>query len=363
LYSSTDNGINWTEVNMGWAGQSAIMSLATKDNYIYAGTYEDDFFYSSNAGDTWNHIELNNSGGVFEVGVIGNNVICYTNGSGPIWISTNSGVNFSNAGNASITTTNGFLTVGDVMYSASRYGMFYTTNGGFNWVQPLNNGMPSHPDGSKPSTSLLYENGRIYANVIDKILYTTNNGSSWSATSITLANYSSSYSMVAYGGRIYAALYGLNDGERGVLMTSNGGDNWQLMNNGLPFGTSIRTLFVNNEYLLAGTYMKGVYRISLSTLTAIKNENFFSENYLLKQNFPNPFNPVTKINYTIKEKGFVSIKVYDSMGKEVSSLINSEMQAGNYFVNFTAENLSSGIYFYKLEAGNFSDTKKMILLK
>ena len=85
--------------------------------------------------------------------------------------------------------------------------------------------------------------------------------------------------------------------------------------------------------------------------------------YKLEQNYPNPFNPTTQIKFGIKETGAVEIKVYDVLGNLVSVLLDQEMNAGNYNVTFNASNLSSGIYFYKLRAGFFSETKKMLLMK
>ena len=86
-------------------------------------------------------------------------------------------------------------------------------------------------------------------------------------------------------------------------------------------------------------------------------------NYTLEQNYPNPFNPVTTINYTIAAKDFVTIKVYDVLGKEIATLVNEEKPAGSYSVNFNASKLSSGVYFYRMQAGSFVETKKLILLK
>jgi hypothetical protein len=85
----------------------------------------------------------------------------------------------------------------------------------------------------------------------------------------------------------------------------------------------------------------------------------------LGQNYPNPFNPNTNIQYSIGNRQFVSLKVYNLLGNEVATLINKEQQAGTYNVPFTMSNLnlSSGTYFYRLQAGNFVETKKMILLK
>lgn len=89
------------------------------------------------------------------------------------------------------------------------------------------------------------------------------------------------------------------------------------------------------------------------------------DNYKLGQNYPNPFNPTTTINYSLKENTFVSLKVFNLVGQEIATLANTDKQAGNYSVTFdlTEYGLSSGVYFYKLVAGDFSETKKMIVTK
>jgi len=87
------------------------------------------------------------------------------------------------------------------------------------------------------------------------------------------------------------------------------------------------------------------------------------ETYSLSNNYPNPFNPTTKIIYQIPELSFITLKVYDVLGNEVVTLINKEMQTGKYEVEFDATSLSSGIYFYRIQTSSFRDTKKMVLLK
>ena len=85
--------------------------------------------------------------------------------------------------------------------------------------------------------------------------------------------------------------------------------------------------------------------------------------YELKQNYPNPFNPVTNIQYQIVNQGMVSLKVYDMLGREVKTLVNEIKSPGKYIVSFDASSLSSGVYFYKISAGEFSDVKRMVLIK
>jgi len=104
-----------------------------------------------------------------------------------------------------------------------------------------------------------------------------------------------------------------------------------------------------------------------SIITSIDNNNIPTK-YILEQNHPNPFNPSTIIKYSIpinmsRESSIVSLKVYDVLGREVATLINREQSAGNYEVRFNASNLMSGIYYYRLQSGEFNQSKKMVLLK
>ncbi|MBK7378892.1 MAG: T9SS type A sorting domain-containing protein [Ignavibacteriales bacterium] len=94
------------------------------------------------------------------------------------------------------------------------------------------------------------------------------------------------------------------------------------------------------------------------------NEDFSSlTSYSLSNNYPNPFNPSTKINYRIGNESLVQLKVYDVLGNEVARLVDEYKVSGSYEIEFNASQLSSGIYFYKLRAGGFVETKKMILLR
>jgi hypothetical protein len=94
----------------------------------------------------------------------------------------------------------------------------------------------------------------------------------------------------------------------------------------------------------------------------IKNEETASS-YSLAQNYPNPFNPVTKISYSIPKSSNVTLKIYDILGQEVASLVNEKQDIGSYSVEFDASKLTSGIYYYKIEAGEFTSVKKMTLVK
>jgi len=95
----------------------------------------------------------------------------------------------------------------------------------------------------------------------------------------------------------------------------------------------------------------------------ITNTSSEIKDFSLNQNYPNPFNPETKISYSIPNKSDVKIAIYNNMGKEVAKYIYENQAAGSYEINWNAKDLPSGVYYYKLISENFSDTKKMILLK
>ena len=100
-----------------------------------------------------------------------------------------------------------------------------------------------------------------------------------------------------------------------------------------------------------------------SITTGVKEQSSIPAKYELNQNYPNPFNPTTQIEYSVPERGNISLKVYNLLGEEVATLFTGVQQAGNHVATFNGTGLTSGVYFYRLQAGNFSDTKKLVLMK
>jgi hypothetical protein len=99
-------------------------------------------------------------------------------------------------------------------------------------------------------------------------------------------------------------------------------------------------------------------------ITGIKDENeTIPDKLILRQNYPNPFNPATTISYSISEPATISLKVYDILGKEIKTLVNGYQMGGKHTIVFDARNFASGVYYYKLQAGSFSHTRKMILVR
>ncbi|WP_348343253.1 T9SS type A sorting domain-containing protein, partial [Ignavibacterium sp.] len=130
-----------------------------------------------------------------------------------------------------------------------------------------------------------------------------------------------------------------------------------------PYG-----LYVSGQFTHAGDKYSNMIALYTDFTTSVPEEEFIlPSEYFLSQNYPNPFNPTTKIKYSIPNVGSglaqTVLKVYDVLGNEVATLVDEEKPAGSYEINFDASELSSGIYFYKLQAGLFVETRKMVLLR
>jgi hypothetical protein len=105
------------------------------------------------------------------------------------------------------------------------------------------------------------------------------------------------------------------------------------------------------------------YEVRNGSSTGVNTEPVIPKEYSISQNYPNPFNPSTVINFQITQRGHVSLKVFNILGKEIAALVNEEKPAGSYSVNFNASSIPSGVYFYQIKSGSYSATKKMILMK
>ncbi|MFC2088163.1 FG-GAP-like repeat-containing protein [Calditrichota bacterium] len=121
----------------------------------------------------------------------------------------------------------------------------------------------------------------------------------------------------------------------------------------------------DQDIIACASYLGLLYWWENTTINIIKENDIINvfDNFILEQNYPNPFNPLTKINYQIPKSGFVSIKVYDVLGKIVDVLVNEKKLAGNHEINFNGAQLTSGIYYYRIQIGGYSETKKMLLIE
>jgi hypothetical protein len=118
----------------------------------------------------------------------------------------------------------------------------------------------------------------------------------------------------------------------------------------------------SGKVVLSG-FLPGAVHLSGGAVGVEEPEPGIPEEFGLSQNYPNPFNPATKISFSLPKAGNVTLVVYDILGREVATIVNEFTTAGNHTIDFNASNLSSGVYLYKIQAGDFTETKKMMLIK
>ncbi|MDP4197632.1 MAG: T9SS type A sorting domain-containing protein, partial [Bacteroidota bacterium] len=240
---------------------------------------------------------------------------------------------------------------------------------------------PSNPDIVYAAAEPLFTNNFSY--IPTELYKTTDGGTSWINISqgLTGNNYKYISSIIINpkntnelflglaGGAFDTTAFGLAS----IAHSTDGGLNWTPYSKGIPDSSEVTSMdidTVNNKLLatviapyITHRSFSGVYILNYLTEVASEKKNFPIINFQLMQNFPNPFNPVTTISYSIPEDANVRLKVYDILGKEVKTLVNRNETAGIHKVNFNASSLPSGLYIYRIEAGSFTDSKKLLLLK
>jgi hypothetical protein len=173
-----------------------------------------------------------------------------------------------------------------------------------------------------------------------------------------------------YGGTIFCfAVSGTNlfagTGNGGVFLSTNNGTSWTAVNSGLT-NPYVWSLAVSGTNLFAGTYEGGgVWRRPLSEMISAVylSSSELPTEFSLEQNYPNPFNPVTNFQFSIVNRQLTILKVYNVLGQEVATLVNEVKQPGTYTVQWDASGMASGMYFYRIQAGDFVATRRLLLLK
>jgi hypothetical protein len=168
----------------------------------------------------------------------------------------------------------------------------------------------------------------------------------------------------------YTTSFGNGDKDFWIIKINNAGDTLWTKYFGSTNDDIGKSIIqnINGEYTLVGeTHLTGspsilLARLASDSLTVI-NSDVISYDFELEQNYPNPFNPSTKIKYSVPQSSNVIIRIYDILGNEIETLVNEEKQTGTYEITWYAESLLSGVYFYQLKAGDFIQTKKMVLMK
>jgi len=397
----------WVQMPNGMGTDQTVWSLASSENNIFAGTGRyptlTGIYLSSNSGENWTQTALNDHT-VYALAAYGSTlsgyyifagVDNYPVGTGGVYLSTNNGTNWTQIGlNNHVIRTLAIL--GTTVFTGTMdSGVYLSTNNGTNWIQTsLNN---------KDVLSLAVSGNNIYAGTyIDGSVYnSTDNGANWtqavvnSEAIISLAVSGNNIFAGSNGNGVYlsnnngmnwtqAGLSGIAVGALatvgnnifaggsssiGIYFSSNNGTSWTSINQGFPAYPKIGVLLVTNNYFYAGTYESSVWRRPLSELI-IDIQNISTEiptQFSLSQNYPNPFNSSTKIRFEIPlskgGEGVVSLRVFDILGKEVATLAKEQLQPGTYEVNWNASAFPSGVYFYKFSIGDFSETKRMALIK
>ena len=369
LYQSTNEGISWSNIRgrIPWTPTDNNMNLSSASNdIIFLSNGEFGVFRSTDLGQTWtrNNNGISQFDWVYSTIVTNNgNILAATNTG--CYISTDNGLSWNHS-----SMTNYFedfyINPNGIIYTCSSP-IRKSTDNAVIWETLGTTGLTA--DVTSLSTN---SSGNIFAGTEDNvpppytarggIFLSTDNGMTWEHKSVGLPHNGDNYVdinkiIITPADKIYAAT------NVGIYYSTNNGESWSSMNSGLIVN-DIYTLFIDSQgFLLAGSAGNGIYKSINSVLDSSEDENNTPNKFFLYQNYPNPFNPSTKIKYSIPHSSFVTLKVYDLLGKEVAILVNEEKPVGYYEIEFNGNNLSSGIYFYSMETGNFSDTKKLILIK
>jgi photosystem II stability/assembly factor-like uncharacterized protein len=402
MYRSTDFGASWNKSVAGFPAGCSILSLRESESSIYAGT-RDGVFRTDDNGDSWVKMGGTNDTTMYSDiwamcelnGVIYASMQLYFDAN--VYKTTDKGATWKRCRETglppNLSFIKGLVASGNNIVAGTDEGIYYTSDGGDNWnpTNAPNINIPSLASSGNyvyaaiPSGAGIYrslDNGVNWSlslqSTVDYVevaaidnyafagaffggaRYTSNNGSTWFASS----GFPSDASVFALGpvadGMVLA---GTDLAPSWVYVSFNNGGSFSPYSEGLFENASVEAFAVNDTFMFAGTDYNGVWRRLRPGVVNVQTQTDIPQSYYLAQNYPNPFNPTTTIKYSIPHSSFASIKVYNDLGKEVAVLVDEEKPAGNFEVNFNAKNLSSGVYFYKLQAGSFVQAKKMILLK
>jgi hypothetical protein len=350
VFLSTNFGTSWAQTSLN---NLDVYCLASNGSNVFAGPSGGQIYRSTNSGLNWIESHIANYGLIYALAVDGNNVFAANNYYPCLFRSTNNGINWTETSLNRVTVS--LLIKNNYIFAGTAYnGVFSSSDYGNTWIQTSLS--------QKQVNSIIINGNNIFAGTSESGVYkSSDNGINWIQT---LLNNKVVYSLASYGNNIFAATQ-----ISGVYLSTNSGTNWIQRNQGWG-EMSVRSLSIMGSYIFAGTEGYSVWRRLLSEIIGIQNiSSEIPSKYSLYQNYPNPFNPVTKIRFDIQKSvvgsqySVVTLKVFDIPGKEITTLVNETLQPGSYEVTFDGSNLPSGIYFYQLKAGEFVDTKKLILLK
>ncbi len=357
IYKTTNAGTNWI-IQPNPAKASIIQIFPLDSNLLYAvGDWT--ILKTTNSGTNWMGIRTGGPGSG------------YATLEGAYFLNENTGWLCGNV--CILKTTDGCVTfdsmrvegsMKDIYFKDSLNGVmcgegvaFYTTDGGTNWLTSSFSTWTSHLFRMKFIND--YTGWTISLYPI--IFKTTNFGVSWD--SISFLPYDVSRPG-GYGIDFLDSNLGFCAADGGIFKTTNSGRNWNREQTS-QFGSAIYydLNVLTDSIVYAGGNLRFLYTNSGGQVGVKELNSTIPDNYTLFQNFPNPFNPITNIEFSLPQKSFVKLKVYNLLGKEMATLVNENLSAGKFRYEFNATLFTSGIYFYNLETENFFETRKMVLVK
>lgn len=375
VFRTTNGGVNWLSVPVNGIANEIYCVWAINDNLAFVGegfvNGNANIYKTTNAGLNWISILTTGSNNGHFTGLaftkINGNLFALaiaekvyrSSNSGNNWIELNAGVTgVSNAQNSLMIVDNDFYGFG-LNNGAARIRL--TTNNSVTWsTQQIS------VSGNYTSAIAFHSNKlngvAATSTSLPLISRTTDGGSSWNSVDIGSGVTGTCY-LVWVPATPVVYILGENGG---IKRSTNNGITW------VTTPTPGVTNLTHFDFYQQGMVVYG-YAVSsngnvikltdtLSVLTGISSNNI-PNSFSLEQNYPNPFNPSTLIKYSVAENVPVRLSVFDILGREVGVPVNEYKTAGSYEVSFNGDNLSTGVYYYRLDAGNFTETKKMLMVK
>jgi photosystem II stability/assembly factor-like uncharacterized protein len=343
IFKTTNAGENWTLIYTGYG-------LMTSVNY-YSVYPAESFVYVA-------------AGGTDAMNTVGGIILSTNNGTNFINSSPEYGLSMEKLSFLNSQTGWACGTAGTDVPAFQRK-IFKTTNGGTNWMlsyrdSAFNQGFPS---GRMQMSFANSSNGftAYYRNNVTKFGRTSNGGSTWDTLTIPFNKNNSLFFIDANTGWIGGNYY---SDSIIIIRTTNAGNNWHWQKK-TGQSTIINAIYFINNLTGWAVGMNGfIYKTITGGVTGISPvSGEVPSGYSLGQNYPNPFNSSSKFKVQNSKLEHIKITVYDINGKEVQTLVNEELQPGNYEVTFDGSGLNSGVYFYQMTAGSYRETRKMVLVK
>lgn len=356
IHKTTNAGVNWVDQNAGYTAMRFMAMYMVHPDTVYMSGNDGTIIKTVNGGANWTTVFTEATLQLWGL-YFTNSFTGYTSGSsGRIMKTTNAGVNWVNLASPTATSLNSIYFLNENTGFISGYAIaLKTTNAGASWVNmnaPFISGFENFRE-----IYFFDENNGLYVSDAGRIGKTTNGGANWniipSGTSESL-----------FSVKFTDAMTGYACGNNGaIIRTTNGGDNWSTQTSPLnEILTDVWFTSPTTGYI--STWSGKVLKTTNGGLTFIAPiSSEVPSSYSLGQNYPNPFNPATNIKFQVTKNELTTLKVYDILGNEVEALVSEMLTPGTYEVNWNASAYPSGIYFYTLSSGSFSQTNKMILVK